>query len=129
MSKVTQLSDAIAERKVRQIKLTDERRVERKQILKEAQPVKQSTKADLSKAVKILEYKLAQCEESFYDFTKSNFDGSDAFAFTAFLFSHMRNFVDALSLDETGEESIICMEYLKHLSEKAAATYLNNLIQ
>lgn len=128
MTKVIQLSDAIAEKKIRQIKPTDERKTEREQILKEERPVRRSSSADLSEAVKKLEYKLAECEESFYNFTKSTVEKGDALVFTAFFISHMRNFVDALSIDETGEEVIVCMDYLKDLSERVAKSYLSDLL-
>jgi len=130
MSKVINLTDVIAEKKVAQIKQSSERQIEREQILSNEAPIALKTYGlDLSEAVKKFEYKLAECEESFYNFTKTNVSQEDTFVFTAFLISHMRNFVDALSIYQTGEEVIICIDYLKHLSERTARTYLLSLME
>lgn len=129
MSRVINLTDVIAEKKVSQIKQSCEREFEREQILRDVPTNLKTRGLDLSEAIKKLEYKLAEYEESFYNFTKNNVRKEDTFVFTAFLFSHMRNFVDALSIDESGEEIVICIDYLKNLSERAARTYVSDLME
>lgn len=128
MKKVIKLSDAIAEKKIHQVKPTEERKSSREQILMDI-PDHGLKNLSLSEAAKTLEYKLAYCEDSFFKFTNSNFDEDDTLVFSAFLINHIRNVIDAIAFDEEDEQILICIGYLRNLSERTARTYLSALMK